>query len=240
MLLMLSSLGVGLMLSPPLLAQNRAGFALANRLAQPFNFNGFDDPKTTLAEAIDQIQKRHDVNILINDDAFKSDKFQDVLKTEIAQPNPIPPKNNASLNTVLKMILARVPTESGATFLIRRGEIEITTMAALRKELGREPDELIPPLVYMHFEKKPLGETLRQLSEHTGATLVLDPRAGDKTKSVVSATFLNVPLDSAVRVLADMVDLKPVQIDNMIYLTSPQNADRLHKEQKKRKEKAEK
>ncbi len=236
-LLFLSSLGVGLMLGPPLRAETRPEIQIDEKLRQPFNFAGFEDPQTTLEEVVDQLQKRHDVNILVNEEAFKADKCEDALKTKIAQPNPVPTKFNTNLNTVLKMVLARVPAQSGATFLIRRGEIEITTKAALRKELGRKPDEPIPPLVYVQFNNQTLGDALQQLSEQASTTLVLDPRAGDKTKAVVSATFLRVPVDSAIRVLADMADLKPVQLDNMIYLTSPQNAARLEKE-KRRKEKA--
>src|SRR5262249_51766019 len=43
-----------------------------------------------------------------------------------ADPNPIPPMKT-TLATVLKKILARVPVPSGATYLIRRDVIEITT-----------------------------------------------------------------------------------------------------------------
>ncbi len=102
-------------------------YQLRDKLAKTFPFAGFDDPRTTLAEAIDLIQKRHDVVIEVNERAFRFDQVNEVLKTEIAAPTPILPMPRATLGTVLKKVLARIPAPSGATFLIRRATIELTT-----------------------------------------------------------------------------------------------------------------
>jgi hypothetical protein len=71
-----------------------------------------------------------------------------------------------------------------------------------------------------------LAEALQQLATTTGYSIVVDGRAADKGKTPVSATLTNVPVDTAVRVLADMADLKPVQVDNVFYVTTPENAAR--------------
>jgi len=55
---------------------------------------------------------------------------------------------------------------------------------------------------------------------------VVDGRAAEQAKTPVSATFLNVPLETGLRVLADMADLKPVQVDNVFYVTTRDNAAR--------------
>ncbi len=45
--------------------------------------------------------------------------------------------------------------------------------------------------------------------------------------------FDNLPLDSAVSMLADMADLRTILQDNAVYVTTPKNAQRLKSEQKK-------
>ncbi len=43
-----------------------------------------------------------------------------------------------------------------------------------------------------------------------------------------------MPLDTAVRILADMADLQPVIMDNVIYVTTRENAVRLEADHQKR------
>ena len=62
----------------------------------------------------------------------------------------------------------------------------------------------------------------------------MDVRQADKAKAAVSAALKNVPVDTAVRVLADMAELKPVRMGNLLYVTSRDNAKRLEEEEAKR------
>ncbi|MFO0928549.1 MAG: hypothetical protein U0736_16250 [Gemmataceae bacterium] len=99
------------------------------------HYGGIDDPKTTLYEALDQLQRGQltklpggrDVTIEVNEKAFRFEALNDVLKTEIATPNPIPAMDTVTVATVLKRILARIPVPSGATYILRPNTIEITT-----------------------------------------------------------------------------------------------------------------
>jgi hypothetical protein len=217
---------------------------LSKALATPIKFGGFDDPKTTLIEALDALARDYHITIHVNERAFKYEQVNDVLKTEIAQPNPVPGMN-ARLGTVLKIILGRVPVPSGATFLIREDYIEITTQYAARVEMGIKsenplaldgpvPPEGLPPLVWEDFEEQPLKLALRSVSNNTGWNIVLDPRAGEKAQTAVTARLMNVPADTAVRILADMGDLQVVRLDNVLYVTTPQNAARLQAQQNQR------
>jgi hypothetical protein len=54
--------------------------------------------------------------------------------------------------------------------------------------------------------------------------VLVDPRPAEKIKTGVTAKLKNVPLDSAVQLLADMADLKAVLQDNVLYVTSKENA----------------
>lgn len=235
----LSALGFGLAAVLPLHAQDaedvtreREGVELADKVVlKRFNFAGYDDPKTTLAEFLVQVLNRHNVSIQVNERAFKADKVEDVLQYEFVRPNPFPQIPMATLGRILDVLLDRLPAESGALYVVREGFIEITTRKAVREELGRGPGEPIPPLVYIRFDQEPLELALRQVALRTGLTVVLDPKTGEKGKAGVSAMFKSVPADSVVRVLADMTELKPVRIDNMIYVTTAEKAAQMRKEQ---------
>ena len=50
---------------------------------------------------------------------------------------------------------------------------------------------------------------------------------------MVTARLANVPVDTALRVLADMAGLKVVRMENVFYITSAENAEKLEKEKKK-------
>lgn len=213
------------------------GSPLPDRIMQPINFSGVDDPKCTLAEFIHEYEKRYDVRMLVNRKAFAKENIVDVEKFEFANPHPVSARPRVNLRQVLNWVLERIPVESGAMYVIRSNYLEITTRAAVRAELGREEEDPLPPLVYAGVQKQPLVKILEALAQQTGANLVLDQRVADRAKIPISAEFRNVPLDNVVRVLADMCDLKPVQLDNMIYITSPENAQRFQKDSRQRTEK---
>jgi tetratricopeptide (TPR) repeat protein len=120
---------------------------LLQQLSKPINYLGLDDPKATLQEALEQLAKAYNLTFDINEKAFTFENVKDVAKTEVASPNPIPPVK-ATLATVLRKILSRVPVPSGATWLIRRDTVEITTgtFAAAEKTIRVYPvaDLVIP------------------------------------------------------------------------------------------------
>jgi len=208
-----------------------------NKLTQTIDFGGLDDPRTTLIEALDQLAKIHRVTFDINEQAFKDEMLNDVLKTEVAQPNAIPPMKT-TLGTVLKKILVRVPAQSAAAFLIRKDYIEITTEAAVRKELNLPIPKLddqkvnalpLTPIVWEEFRDEPLDDALQQIADAMDATILLDPRVKEKTGTKIDATLRNVTLDAAVELLADMASLAVVKRGGAYYVTSPENAERLRK-----------
>lgn len=206
-------------------------------LSQPFKFSGVDDPKVTLTDVLEmlskQVQERKCVKLTfnINENAFKTEQVTDVGKSEVA--NPSLPPMNVSLDTVLKKVLSRIPVDSGATYVIRADTIEITTNAAVLAEFYapgvREPRF---PLVIAGFENTPLDEAVRELAKQTGKNLILDARFGKDARVPVTGDFMNVPLDEAVFLLADMANLASVRINPAtLYITSPKNAKAVEKRQ---------
>ncbi len=200
------------------------------------DFPVYDDPKATLIDALDGLTKKYGLTFLINEKAFKFENIMDVAKTPIIDPNPIPEMKNVRADTVLHEILGRIPVPSGATFLVRRDVIEITTGIFLQGEvwLDDPAGPHLSPVVQVVVEKQPFDELLKSLAEQGHYNILLDTRAGDKARTPITAELYNVPLDTAVRLLAGMVDLHPVRVDNVLFVTSPQTAEAMEKAKPKK------
>lgn len=215
-------------------SQVSRAISLADHLAKTVNFGGVDDPKSTIAEMIDQFRRRYDLEIQMNTQAFKAAEVDNILSYEFALSHPVPAMK-APLSRALRTILARIPGNSPAMYVIRGDYIELTTEAAVRAELGKAPGAPLFPLVLAAFDKVPLSEALDRLAQFADYNVTLDSRVGDKSKMPVSTAFKNVPLDTAVFLLADMADLAMVQKDNVLYVTTPDNAARIAKERGQKK-----
>jgi RNA polymerase sigma factor (sigma-70 family) len=217
---------------PPALPPAKASAAAHDSLNRVVFFDGFDDPKTMLIEALDAFARRYNLTFDVNVKAFAADNVMDVLKFEIAQPNPVPPLN-APLQVVLDKILARLPSESGAVVRIRKGLLEITTRKAVKAELGIPENRPLLSLVYEDFVDEPLGAALEALASDSGFSIVLDRKAaGDNAaKATVTAGLHNVPVDTAVEVLAELADLAVARRDNVFYVTAREKAARFRAEQ---------
>jgi hypothetical protein len=205
------------------------------QLTKPLNFDGIDDPSVTLQYALDKLGDRFHINFEINEGAFGLDNLKDVGRTPIAEGKPIPPMRNTSLATLLRIILARVPSPSGAVYILRPDSVEITTTTALYPELGiaRNIVSAAPPvipLVWDVFEETQISRALMRVTEQTPFSVIVDSSVKDRVKLNVTAQFNNVPVDTAVRLLANMADLSMVKLDNVFYLTTPEKAKRLREE----------
>lgn len=214
--------------------QNARGRELRHRLDEIVKFEGIDDSRATLTDFLDQLSKRFNLTFYVNEDAFTQAGLKDSAgKVEIGQP-PIPPMQT-KLHTVLHRALKHVP--HSATFFIRGDAIEITTTEAVRKEFFADRPTMpgpLPPLVSGEFDKTTTLETaLKELNRY--GNVVLDARANKEGQATVTADLANVPLDTAVRMFADMAGLKVVKLDNSLYVTKKDNMKVLLKEQEKQK-----
>ncbi len=226
--------------APPAVAEvEQSGPDWREKLMQNVNYPGLDDQRATLSDALDMLSKRFGIAFDINEKAFEMDQLKDVARTPIADGTPLP-QMFASLETVLRKILRRVPAPSGTTYLIRRNMIEITTGDAVRSELGIPETPLddaerrhLPRLIWDNFKETPLAQALPRLAESSDYNVVADPQAGEQLRTKITAQLHNVPIETSVRLLANMAGLSMVKLDNVFYVTTPEKAEALHKEQTK-------
>ena len=71
------------------------------------------------------------------------------------------------------------------------------------------------------------GAAVKQLAADTGANLVIDPRLKDKANAAVTLKLDDVPLETAVRLLAEVADLGAVRMSNVLFVTTGDRAERL-------------
>ncbi len=207
--------------------------ALHERLVKTVDFAGMDDPKTTLLDALDLLSKQYRITFDVNERVFKAEApGVDVLATRVVE-QPFPPMK-APLHVVLNKMLSRAPMPSGLTYLLRKGHVEITTRQAACEELNIPLNQL-RTLVQQNFHETELSEALTKIMVDSDVNIVLDPRAlkerGNKTE--ISARLMNVPVETALKLLANMADLAVVQLDNVYFVTTPANAEKLSKDKPK-------
>jgi hypothetical protein len=217
---------------------------LRRKLAARVDLDGGFDANTPLVEALGFLSDRHGLTILIDTEAFKAAGIQEIEN----QPVKLRKMKGVQLSTIIRLLAS----QAQATFVVRPDYVEITTPQKAATEIWGNvpaPGEGLAPLeapskqpvgrprprmqlVQAAYDRRPLDEALKELSDTTGISIVLDGRrAGDKAKATVTATLSNVPLDTAVRLLANQAELKLIQLDNVLIVTTPENVKTLREEQ---------
>ena len=184
---------------------------LRQRLEQPVRLE-FDN--NTLTDALHLLSERFDIPILVDSEAFRNDLgINDVRNQQITLPNTEGVKLRMALRLVLSQIQGDFQLRDGALFILPFTRVTSDTV-------------VLQP-VDASFHEAPLNVALQKLSDLTGVSVVLDARTAEKTQVAVTAELNNVPLLDAVRVLSDMAGLRPVALDNVLYVTTPANASQM-------------
>jgi hypothetical protein len=187
--------------------------------------NGFD-PNTPLKDALDFLSDRYDMTFVLDVKAFKEEGMEDVEGFKVR----LPKMKGVRMGTVLRLTLDQLD----ASYLVRKDHIEITPAATMERDFWTDHRGPKVRLVHAIFDRRPLDDALKELSAATGITVIIDERPEGKSKNPVTANLVNVTLDDAVRVLADMADLKALRLGSLFYVTSKENAKALQGEQRDR------
>ncbi len=166
--------------------------------------------------------------ILVDRDAFDAEFGGDapeLYEVEVSLP-PVPAK--MTLSTALRLLLAQAG-KGEATYLIRQGQIEITTLKASSAAnlLRHEP-------IFMSFDNRSLQEVLDQFADESGIAINLDPSVGKKGQIAIKARFFNTSLEDALVTVTEMAELKYVILERSIYVTTAEKAVIMREEEKKR------
>jgi hypothetical protein len=78
--------------------------------------------------------------------------------------------------------------------------------------------------VNIDLDKIPAAAAFKQLSKETGTNLLVDSRVAKEAQGSVTLQVDDVPLDTAVRLVAEMASLKVVRIGNVLFITNKATA----------------
>jgi RNA polymerase sigma factor (sigma-70 family) len=200
---------------------------LRDKLSRPIDINRPIEANTSLSLAMDFLSDRYDLTILINPVGFPEEVDGKSIEK---QPIQLPRMRGIPLGDVLRWLVEQV---NGA-YVIRSYYIEITTPERINPGAWTKEgfDRRKVPTVGATFQQRPLGEALSEIVHLTGINVVLDTNhlSAEQAKTVITAQFDNVPIDSAVRVVADMADLRPVALDGVLYVTTRERAQALEQD----------
>jgi type II secretory pathway component GspD/PulD (secretin) len=76
-----------------------------------------------------------------------------------------------------------------------------------------------------------LATGLKQLAKETATNLLVDSRVSKEAQAPVTLQLDDVPLETAVRLMAEAAGLKPVRVGNVLYVTNKANAAELRADQ---------
>jgi RNA polymerase sigma factor (sigma-70 family) len=200
-------------------------------------------PETKLAEILEMLKTQYRVQFSIDEVAFRTSLGAEVnvLDTKIGEIGSM----HSSLDRVLQKVLSRVPGTSRAMFLVRDDCLEITTEQAARDELGIEKKkdpvdgepvgEGLLPLISEDFVRTDIKEVLKKFAEGSGYNVILDPRVqkAEGPAQEVTVRLLNVPVDVAIGLIAEMSNLTVVRQANIFFVTTEKTAEKMRKDRAK-------
>jgi hypothetical protein len=202
-------------------------------------------------ELLEQIEDLTDLVVRVDLAAFRrigvvdNDEqtpfLQSVNDTKVILPRRA---DKMSVRDVITDALAQVRISHPCTYQIRGSQILIVPAYVPPVRPGVNPLELDPngedtpilqartfqeqiygPVVSVTVDHKPLAEILADLRKQTGSNIVIDPRCELAEKKVtVTVALSDVRLYDALRVIADMAELKMVYAGNVYYVTTAANA----------------
>jgi hypothetical protein len=222
-------LAIGLVCMPISSGQNAnvKKLSIHEKLAMEIETTPFTDPMT-LKDFIELLYKQTaakgvELAILVDFASFKQEEGAPTPYDSQVQLPAVP--KTMTVGEALRMAISQIASNNGA-MILRDGKVEITTMNA-----ASLPTLLQAKFRPRHFDQVPFADAMRQMSDMSGVSIVLDPRAKEKGPTPVSTDFRgDVPVEAALRMLSNMVDLRNVLMEGGVYVTTPSNAETLEKQ----------
>jgi hypothetical protein len=228
----LAALAAAVALAVPAFAQEKpkagSAEAIIEALKQPANFDAANINDIPLFELLTKLGKQHGITFVIMEEQFRAEQIPDIKEKK---PNlAVPPAKNATLQQFLTLTLQPL----NATFLVKRGRIEIVTLGSAIDEV-RGDNRVVTSdgglisatLVSTIIKDKPLKDVIASIAEEYDLSVVISPKVGKALEESVSARLLNVPADMILDRLVVAADVRVVRRGNTFLLTTPEHAKEL-------------
>jgi hypothetical protein len=163
----------------------------------------------TLNEVLEDLKGKAKVNVIIDPMVFQFgfDPNQPAVTVNLKQ---------VKLKDGLRQALAPFNLKCGLT----KDGLYISTEDGLTTKQLRQR-------VSVDCDGTPFATAVKQLAADTGANVVIDPRLKDKANAAVTLKLEDVPLESAIRLMAEVADLGAVRMSNVLFVTTADRAEKL-------------
>ncbi len=199
-------------------AQSEAPAAKARKALDQLISVDYDN--VTLTEVLKDLRDRANLNIVIDPNPDPNDPNAVVVDPEGTTISF--KRKEAKVRTVLRNLLN--PHNLTFVYLADEEAVVIAQKArATERQLGQA--------INLAVDKETLTDALKRLSKETGVNVVLDPRQADKAKEAITLHLEEVPLDAAVRLLAQTAGLRVSRVSNVLLVTSKETALEIEKEE---------
>ncbi len=188
--------------APPANTEEKPAETTRKALDQPVTLR---IDKQTLAAAVEALAKQTKINIVLDVPViqqqlgFTPDQSNILVQLDAG---------NVKARTALRSILESY----NLSYVVLDDTVLVTSedMAVVRQMRQR---------VSVDLSKVDLAAAMRQIGRETAANVVVDARAEKEAKVEVTLRLEDVPLETAVRLLAEMAGLKPVRVGNTLFVT---------------------
>jgi type II secretory pathway component GspD/PulD (secretin) len=127
-------------------------------------------------------------------------------------------------DTKLRTVLHTIASQHGLTFGIVGDHILISSEEVVNHRQLRQR-------VSLDLNGEVMVKAVKDLAQNTGTNILIDPRSQKAAEGAkVTLQLDDVPLDSAVRLMAELNGLKSVRMGNVLLLTSEERAEKLRAE----------
>jgi hypothetical protein len=156
----------------------------------------------SLTDIINDVKQKTKVPVILDNQVFQFglDPNQPVVTVNLKQ---------VKLRDGLKAALAPFNLKFGLT---AEGVYISTEEGVIIRQLRQR--------VSVDCDGTPFATAARQLALDTGANVVVDPRLGKLVEKPIKLRLEDVPLETAVRLLAEVADLRAVRSSNVLFVTS--------------------
>ncbi|AWM36381.1 hypothetical protein GobsT_58270 [Gemmata obscuriglobus] len=191
--------------------------AAANKAASPL-----DAARKALDEVGDMHYQNKSLSELVGDLKEKTrvpvtiDPLVYQFGLDPSQPTVSVTAKNVKLKDGLQQALAPFNLKCGLT---RDGLFISTEEGLITKQLRQR--------VSVDCDGTPFATAVKQLAADCGANVVIDPRLKEKATATVALKLDDVPLETAVRLLAEVADLGTVRMSNVLFVTTVERAEKL-------------
>jgi len=165
----------------------------------------------TLAEVVEMLRDESKVEVTIDTVALQQ------FGIDVNTPAVNCDLKDAKVRDVIKAVLGKYNLRCGVT----AGGLTVSTEDGLIvKQLRHRVD--------LDATDRPLGELLKSLADQSGANVVFDSRPGKKlTDAAVTLKADDVPVETAVRLTAEIAGYSVVRMGNVLFVTTSERAEKL-------------